>query len=83
MVLQAGANCAFYQVKIGPEDEKKTAFVIRYGLYEFACMGFGLCTTFSRAMNLVLRGLTWNIILAFRDDALVLDKDFEDHLVNL
>ena len=31
----------------------------------------------------MLPGLTWNIILAFLDDALVLDKDFEDHLVNL
>ena len=34
-------------------------------------------------MNLVLRGLTWNIILAFLDDALVLDKDVEDHLDKL
>ena len=49
-------------------------------------MGFRLCNalaTFSRAMNLVLRGLTWNIVLAFLDDALVLGKDFEDHLTNL
>ena len=46
----------------------------------------GLCNapaTFSRAMNLVLRGLTWNIIMAFLDDALVLSKDFEDQLANL
>ena len=34
-------------------------------------------------MNLVLRGLTWNFVLAFLDDALVLGKDFEDHLTNL
>ena len=31
--------------------------------------------TFSRATNLVLQGLIWKIILAFLDDALVLDKD--------
>ena len=58
----------------------------RYGLYKFVWMGFGLCNapaTFSWAMNLVLLGLTWNIVLAFLDDALVLGKDFEDHLVNL
>ena len=31
----------------------------------------------------MLPGLTWNIVLAFLDDGLVLDKDFEDHLDNL
>ena len=49
-------------------------------------MGFGLYNapaTFSRAMNLVLRGLTWNIVLGFLDDDLVLSKDFEDHMANL
>lgn len=49
-------------------------------------MGFGLCNapaTFSRAMNVVLRGLTWSIVLAFLDDALVLGSDFDDHLANL
>lgn len=34
-------------------------------------------------MNLVLRGLTWRIVLAFLDDALVLGRDFEDHIANL
>jgi hypothetical protein len=36
-----------------------------------------------RAMNLVLRGLTWSIVLALLDDALVLGWDFKDHLANL
>ena len=34
-------------------------------------------------MNMVLRGLTLNIVLAFQDDALVLGKDFLDYLANL
>lgn len=71
---------------ISPKDRKKTAFITRYGLFEFKRMGFGLCNapaTFSQAMNLVLRGLTWSIVLAFLDDALVLGSDFEDHLANL
>ncbi len=49
-------------------------------------MGFGLCNaaaTYSRVMNLVLRGLNWKIALAFLDDILVLGKCFEDHLANL
>ena len=71
---------------ISPNDRKKTAFVTRNGLFEFRHMGFGLCNapaTFFRAMNLVLWGLTWSIVLAFLDDALVLRRDFEDHLANL
>ena len=34
-------------------------------------------------MNLVLLGLTWNTLLSFLDDALVLGKDIEDHLTSL
>jgi hypothetical protein len=80
------ANSAFHQIRISPKDRQKTAFVTKYGLFEFVQMGFGLCNapaTFSRAMNLVLRGLTWRIVLAFLDDALVLGKDFQSHLDNL
>ena len=49
-------------------------------------MSMRLCnapSTFQRAMDLVLRGLTWKTVLAFLDDVLVLGHDFEDHLKNL
>ena len=49
-------------------------------------MGFGLTNapaTYSRVVNLVLRGLTWKTVLAFLDDILVMGKSFEDHLNNL
>jgi hypothetical protein len=49
-------------------------------------MRFGLCgapSTYARMMNLVLRDLTWNIVLAFLDDILVMGKSFEDHMSNL
>ncbi|XP_033099760.1 uncharacterized protein K02A2.6-like [Anneissia japonica] len=64
------------------QHRKKTAFVTKHGLYEFIKMPFGLFNcpaTFSRAMGLVLRGLTWNTVLVF----VVLGKAFEDHLSNL
>lgn len=34
-------------------------------------------------MNIGLRGLTWNIVLAFLDDILVMGKSFKDHWNNL
>ncbi len=80
------ANSAYWQVGIKPADRSKTAFHTKYGLYEHVRMGFGLCNapaTYSRVMNLVLRGLNWRTVLAFLDDILVLGKNFEDHMRNL
>nr|XP_054762021.1 uncharacterized protein LOC129268495 [Lytechinus pictus] len=34
-------------------------------------------------MDLILRGLNWDIVLAFLDDVVVLGKSFEDHMNNL
>ena len=76
------ANSAYWQVKIKPEDRTKTAFITKYGLFEFARMAFGLYVT-ARVVNLVLRSLNWKVVLAFLDDILVLERDFEGHLANL
>ena len=76
----------YWQIEIAPEDREKTAFITKYGLFEHVRMSMGLCnapSTFQRAMNLVLRGMTWKTVLAFLDDVLVLGRSFEDHLQNL
>ena len=76
----------YWQIEIHPDDREKTAFITRFGLFEHRRMSFGLCnapSTFQRAMNQVLRGLTWRTVLAFLDDVLVLGKEFQDHLNNL
>ena len=80
------ANSAYWQVRIKPEDRKKTAFITKFGLFECIKMSFGLCNapgTYARVMNLLLRGLTWKTVLAFLDDILVLGTDFQSHLNNL
>ena len=75
----------YYQIELEPDDRRKTAFITRYGLYEHTRMGMGLCNapaTFQRAMQLVLRGLTWTQVLVYLDDV-VLGKNFDDGLTNL
>ena len=50
----------YWQVKMVPNDQEKTAFTIFYGLFEFTVMPFGLCNapaTFQRLMETVLHGL--------------------------
>ena len=80
------ANSAYYQVNDSKNDREKTAFITKYGLFQFARMSFGLCnapSTYMRVMNLELRGLSRNIVLAFLDDMIVLGKDFQNHIDNL
>ena len=63
-----------------------TTFITKYGLFEFARLGFGLIgapATFSRVMNLVLHCLTWDIALALLDDIMIMETDFDNHLSNL
>lgn len=71
---------------MSPEDRAKTAFVTKYGLFEYTRMPFGLCNapgTFQRAMEVVLRGLQWRTLLIYLDDVIVLGKSVEDNLQNL
>lgn len=77
---------SYYQIMIDKADRHKTAFITRYGLFEHTRMGMGLCNapaTFQRAMQLVLRGLTWTKVLVYLDDVVVLGSDFESSLRNL
>ena len=76
----------YFQILLHPNDCHKTAFSTRFGLYEHCHMAQGLTgapSTFQRAMNLVLRGLTYKTVLAFLDDILVLGRSFDEHLQNL
>ena len=80
------ANSAYWQIPVAEESKEKTAFRTRHGLFEFNRLAFGLCnapSTFSRAMSLVLQGMSWKTVLAFLDDICILGKSKEDHLNNL
>jgi hypothetical protein len=78
------ATWGYWQIKVKNDDKCKTAFTTKYGLFQFKRMSFGLTnapSTFSRVMNLILRGSNWKTVLAFLDDVLVLGQSFEQHTV--
>ena len=77
---------AYYQIEMDESDRPKTAFVSKYGLYEYNVMPMGLCnapSTFQRCMELVMRGLQWDILLIYLDDLIVFAKTFDEHLDRL
>ena len=67
--------------------KSKTAFRTSSGqLFEFNRLLFGLCNapaTFSRLMDNVLSGLSWEICLYYLDDIIVFSRDWEEHLQQL
>lgn len=73
--------------KNGRQDDRHTTVLsTRYGLFEHTRMGIRLCNapdTFQRAMQLVLRGLTWTSVLVYLGDVEVQGSDFESCLRNL
>jgi hypothetical protein len=76
----------YWQVAMDENDQPKTAFATRHGLFEFTVMSFGLCNapaTFERLMEKVLAGLQWQKCLVYLDDIIIFGKTFEEALENL
>ena len=77
MDLQSG----YWQIEMDAKDQAKTAFITKYGLFEYTKMPFGLCnapSTFQRCIELVLRGLQWKVLLIYLDDVIVYSSTYED-----
>jgi hypothetical protein len=63
-------------------DIPKTAFVLRYGLYEFTMMSFELTnapTYFMYMINKVFIEYLDKFIVVFIDDIMVYSRDEEEH----
>ena len=76
----------FHQMEIEEEDQHLTSFITPFGLYQWKRMPMGLCNApgaFQRLMELVLHGLTYDIVLVYIDDIIVFGRTFEEHLKHL
>ena len=76
----------YHQIPVKREDVPKTAFVTKYGLFEFLAMPFGACNgpkTCQRLMELVLNGLQWQSCLIYLHDVIVFSDNFNDHMKRL
>jgi hypothetical protein len=75
----------YHQLKIRECDISKTAFILRYGLYEYTMMSFGLTNVsayFMYLMNKVFMEYLDKFVVVFIDDILVYSRseEHEDHL---
>jgi hypothetical protein len=72
----------YHQMKIRPEDIHKTAFVTRYGQYEYTIVSFGLTNApayFMNMMDKVFMDELDKCVVVFIDDILVYSQTAEEH----
>ena len=72
----------YWQCKVAEEDVHKTAFLTRYGQFEWVVMPFGLCNapaTFMRTMNNLFSDLLDQGVVVFLDDILIYASSLEEH----
>ena len=81
MFSKIDVRSGYHQLKIRVADILKTAFVSRYGLYEYTVMSFGLTNApvyFMYLMNKVFMEYLDKIVVVFIDDILVFSKNEEE-----
>ena len=73
----------YHLVRMAEEDEEKTAFRTRFGLYYWRMMPFSLCNapaTFQSMMDSILHDLLDNGVIVYLDDILVYSDRIDNHI---
>jgi hypothetical protein len=69
----------YHQLKIRATNIPKTAFITRYGLYEYMVMSFGLTNAPAYFMNKVFMEYLDKFVVVFIDDIMIFSKNEEEH----
>ena len=73
----------YHLVRMAEEDEEKTAFRTRFGLYHWRVMLFGLCNspaTFQSMMDNIFHDLLYNDVIVYLDDILIYTEKVDKHI---
>jgi hypothetical protein len=82
MFSKIDLGSGYFQLKIREHDIPKTAFVTRYGSYEYTVMPFGLTNApsyFMNMMNKVFMEFLDKFVVVFIDDILIYSKSVKEH----
>jgi RNase H-like domain found in reverse transcriptase/Reverse transcriptase (RNA-dependent DNA polymerase)/Integrase zinc binding domain/Integrase core domain/Retrotransposon gag protein len=80
---------AYNQIVVAPEDQAKTAFIHRTGLYQYRRMPFGLRNapaTFQRFMNMMISTSDENMylyVMVYLDDVIIFSATVDEHGIHL
>ena len=76
----------YHQIPIKSTDQHKTAFISRYGTFEFKVMPFGLANapaTFQSAMNALFHDYLDDFVIVYLDDILIYSPTLDKHREHL